>query len=199
MRIGVVGLQGAIEEHLEAVKRAFYASSITGEVFRLSHPDQLKDVDGIIIPGGESTTIGKLMVSTGLFEPIKRMGSSGLPILGTCAGMILLAKRGDEWVERTRQPLLGLMDFSVRRNAFGRQRESFETELHIPALGKEPFRGVFIRAPVAEEVWGRVEVFATFQGKIVGVQQGNLIAVSFHPELVPDPRLHQYFLQLCKR
>ena len=199
MKIGIVGLQGAVSEHLEAAKRAMQKLGIEGEAIWVGRPTELESVDGIIIPGGESTTIGKLMQMTGLFERVKQLAKNGTPILGTCAGLIVLAKRGDEQIVRTKQPLLGLMDISAIRNAFGRQRESFEVELEISALGKEPFRGVFIRAPAASEVWGDAQVLAKFQGKIVAVQQGGLLAVAFHPELTPDTRLHEYFLRMCRR
>jgi len=193
VKIGVIGLQGDVEEHIEAFRNLAEAIRITG-------PQQLQTIDALVIPGGESTTIGKLLVSTGLFDRVREMGLAGLPILGTCAGMVLLAKKGDEIVERTKQPLLGLMDFAVKRNAFGRQRESFETDLEIPVLGPRPFRCVFIRAPVATEVWGRAKVLATFQDKIIAVQQDAMLALSFHPELVPeDNRMLRYFLELCKR
>lgn len=193
MKIGVIGLQGDVEEHIEAFRNL-------AETIRITGPQQLQTVDALVIPGGESTTIGKLLVSTGLFDRVREMGLAGLPILGTCAGMVLLAKKGDEIVERTKQPLLGLMDFAVKRNAFGRQRESFETDLEIPVLGPRPFRCVFIRAPVATEVWGRAEILATFQDKIVAVQQDAMLALSFHPELVPeDDRMLRYFVELCKR
>jgi len=199
MKIGVIGLQGAVSEHLETTKRAMQKLGIKGEVIWAGRSEQLDDLDRIIIPGGESTTIGKLMLTTGLFEKVREKAANGTPILGTCAGLIILAKRGDEQVVRTKQPLLGLMDISVIRNAFGRQRESFETDLEIPVLGKEPLKAVFIRAPAVEEVWGDVQVLAKFQGKIVGVKQGNLIAVAFHPELTPDTRLHEYFLHMCQK
>ena len=199
MKIGIIGLQGAVSEHLEATKRAMQKLGTEGEAVWVGGPEQLEGVNGIIIPGGESTTIGKLMLTTRLFERVKQLAAEKTPILGTCAGFIVLAKRGDEQVMRTGQPLLGLIDISVIRNAFGRQRESFEVDLEIPALGKEPFSAVFIRAPAAEEVWGDAQVLAEFQGKIVAVQQGNLLAVAFHPELTPDTRLHEYFLQMCQR
>jgi len=199
MKIGVIGLQGAVSEHLETTKRAMQKLGIKGEVIWAGRSEQLDDLDRIIIPGGESTTIGKLMLTTGLFEKVRKKAANGTPILGTCAGLIILAKRGDEQVVRTKQPLLGLMDIGVIRNAFGRQRESFETDLEIPVLGKEPLKAVFIRAPAVEEVWGDVQVLAKFQGKIVGVKQGNLIAVAFHPELTPDTRLHEYFLHMCQK
>lgn len=198
MRIGVIGLQGAVSEHIEAVRRALAASGLDGEVIWVSRPQQLEGLDGIIIPGGESTTIGKLMKITEIFDGVKKLAESGVPLLGTCAGMIVLAKRGDEQVLRTKQPLLGLMDISVVRNAFGRQRESFEADLNIPILGEKPFRGVFIRAPAVKEIWGDAEVIAEFMGKIVGVKQRNIIAVAFHPELTDDTRLHEYFLRMCR-
>jgi 5'-phosphate synthase pdxT subunit len=199
MKIGIIGLQGAVSEHIEAVKRAMHKLGIEGEAVWVGRPEQLDGVDGIIIPGGESTTIGKLMLTTGLLEKVKRMAAGGTPILGTCAGLITLAKRGDESVRRTKQPLIGLMDIGVVRNAFGRQRESFEVDLEIPALGKEPLRCVFIRAPAVEEVGRGVDILAEFKGKIVAVRQGKLIGVAFHPELTPDTRLHEYFLRLCQQ
>lgn len=199
MKIGVIGLQGAVSEHVEAAKLAMEKLGIEGEVIWVGKPQHLDGVDGVIIPGGESTTIGRLMQRTGTFDSVKRLGEEGVPILGTCAGLIVLAKKGDEQVMRTGQPLLGLMDIAVIRNAFGRQRESFEAELDIPILGQKPFHCVFIRAPAVSEIWGDAEVIAEFQGKIVGVRQRNMIAVAFHPELTPDTRLHEYFLRMCKK
>jgi 5'-phosphate synthase pdxT subunit len=199
VKVGVVGLQGAVSEHIDAVKRAMKKLGIAGEVMWVNRPKQLDRVNGVIIPGGESTTIGRLMKVSEIFERVRRMGEDGLPILGTCAGMVLLAKKGDEQVRRTGQPILGLMDMAVVRNAFGRQRESFEADLEVPILGKEPFPGVFIRAPAVKEVWDGAEVIAEFQGKIVGVRQRNLIAVAFHPELASDARLHELFLKMCKK
>lgn len=197
MRIGVIGLQGAVSEHIEAAGQAMRRLGIRGEALWIDRSSELEGVDGLIIPGGESTTIGKLMQATGLFERVRELGLMGTPILGTCAGMIVLAKRGDEQVERTRQPLLGLMDMSVVRNAFGRQRESFEVDLEIPAFGEGPFRCVFIRAPAVREVWGDARALAEFNGRIVAVQQRNLLALAFHPELTPDTRAHEYFLRMC--
>jgi len=199
MKIGVIGLQGAVDEHIDATRRAMKKLDIQGDVIWVGGPAHLEGVDGVIIPGGESTTIGKLMRRTGTFERVKQLAGSGLPLLGTCTGLIMLAKRGDELVMRTGQPLLKLMDIAVIRNAFGRQRESFEVDLKIPLLGEKPFRCVFIRAPAVKEVWGDAEVIAEFQGKIVGVRQRNMLAVAFHPELTPDTRLHEYFLRMCLR
>ncbi len=199
MKIGIIGIQGAVSEHIGATKRAMQKLGIQGEAVWVGRPEHLEGVDGIIIPGGESTTIGKLLQTTGLFERVKRLALNGTPVLGTCAGLITLAKRGDEQVMHTGQPLLELMDISVIRNAFGRQRESFEVDLEIPVLGREPFRCVFIRAPAIKEVWGDVQVLAGFQSKIVAAQQDNLLAVAFHPELTPDTRLHEYFLRMDGR
>lgn len=198
MKIGVVGLQGAVSEHLGAIERAFRKLQVRGEALWVRRADQLEEIDGIIIPGGESTTIGRLMASGGLFEPIRKLGLEGPPILGTCAGLILLAKEGDEQVRKTGQPLLGLMDISVVRNAFGRQRESFEVSLRIPAFGEEPFECVFIRAPAIERAWGDVEVLAEYGGRIVAARQERLVAMAFHPELTSDTRAHEYFLRLCQ-
>jgi 5'-phosphate synthase pdxT subunit len=199
MKIGVIGLQGAVSEHIDATKRAMQKLGIKGEVIWAGRPEQVEDLDGIVIPGGESTTIGKLMLTTGIIEKVRKKAAKGTPILGTCAGLITLAKHGDAQVVRTKQPLLGLMDIRVVRNAFGRQRESFETDLEIPILGKDPLRAVFIRAPAVEEIMGNVQVLAKFQDKIVAVKQDNIVAVAFHPELTSDTRLHEYFLRMCQK
>ncbi|MCW5875306.1 MAG: pyridoxal 5'-phosphate synthase glutaminase subunit PdxT [Anaerolineales bacterium] len=191
MHIGVLALQGDFAEHLAAVARL---GAATREV-RL--PADLNGLDGLIIPGGESTTIGKLAVDFGLIEPLQAFGREKA-IWGTCAGAIFLSKDA-----RRQQPLLGLMDITVERNAFGRQVQSFAASLHIPALatvdpGNAPMRVVFIRAPLIEEVSGNAEVLCTLEdGRIVAAQQGCLLATSFHPELSGDDRLHQYFLKLA--
>jgi len=154
-------------------------------------PDHLDGLDGLIIPGGESTTIVRLMCSSGLLEPLRTLARDGFPIWGTCAGMILLAKRLDE----TGMPALQAMDITVRRNAFGRQVDSFETDVPIPALGGDPFHAVFIRAPIIEEVGPAVEVLARLaDGTPVAARERRLLATAFHPELTPDTRLHRFFL-----
>ncbi len=198
MRIGVIGLQGAVSEHIEITKTAMKKLGISGNVVWVGRAKDLENVDGIIIPGGESTTIGKLMKKVGIFDAVQKLGRDGLPILGTCAGMIVLAKHGDEQVERTRQPLLELMDIEITRNAFGGQRESFEADLEIPKMNAKNVRGVFIRAPAIKRVWGGAEVLAEFNGKIIAAKQENMIAVAFHPELTTETWLHEYFLKACR-
>jgi 5'-phosphate synthase pdxT subunit len=186
MKIGVLALQGAFREHIEALREL----GVNAVEVRL--PKQLDGLDGLIIPGGESTTIGKLAVQYGLAEAIRRYVSQGNPVYGTCAGMIMLSK--DVGMD---QPLFGLMDIKVERNAFGRQLDSFETDLEIPALGREPFHGVFIRAPKIEEVGDEVEVLAKLDdGTPVAARQGKIIVTAFHPELTNDHRFHRYFLDL---
>ena len=190
MKIGVLALQGAFEEHIVMLKKL---GAETAEV-RLS--EQLDDLDGLIIPGGESTTIGKLMVDFDLLEPIREFGLAHA-IWGTCAGAILLSKDAHR-----EQPLLELMDITVERNAFGRQLDSFEAGLDVDFLKQatgagDPFHAVFIRAPIIESVGADVETLISLpDGRIVAAQQGHLLATSFHPELTGDTRFHEYFLSL---
>lgn len=157
--------------------------------------EEMADVDGLIIPGGESTTIGKLMVRYGLGEVIIRRAQAGMPVYGTCAGLILLAKEivgSDQW-------RLGLMDVTVARNAFGRQIDSFEANIPLPFLGEVPVRGVFIRAPYVTTVGPGTEVLGQYEDKIVAVRQSNLLGTAFHPELTQDTRVHEYFVGLCSK
>ena len=186
MRVGVLALQGAFVEH-EAKLRELGAQPV-----QVRLPQQLDDLDGLIIPGGESTTIGKLAVSYGLIEPLRAFAASR-PTWGTCAGMIFLAR--DIGIDR--QPILGVMDIVVNRNAFGRQVDSFETDLEVDGLPGGPFHAVFIRAPVVTAVGPGVDILARLaDGPIVAVQQNHLLATAFHPELTADLRLHQRFLRL---
>jgi len=190
-RIGVLALQGDFEAHLKMLAEL----GIEGQAVRL--PAQLEDLDGIIIPGGESTTIGKLMVMYGLDEPLRQAIRDGIPVWGTCAGLILLSKVTDN--AKVGQPLLASMDIRTRRNAFGSQRESFETDLSVPVLGEAPFHAVFIRGPLIEEVGPGVEVLATLDdGSIVAVREGTLLGTAFHPEVSGDPRFHHYFLRIVQ-
>lgn len=194
MKIGVIGFQGAVTEHIISTRRAMGEKDINGEVIWLKEESMLSEVDGLIIPGGESTTIGSLISDSGMFEGIKKLGKSGTPIFGTCAGLILLAKEDGGEVQSTNQPLLELMDMRVIRNAFGRQKESFEADLDIPRFGREPFPGVFIRAPAIERTWGKTEAIARCGERMVAAEQNNYLAMAFHPELTNDLRAHKYYL-----
>ena len=192
MKIGVLALQGDFAEHIVMLKK------LGAETAEVRLPKHLDDLDGLIIPGGESTTIGKLMVIYGLLEAIREFGQ-GHAIWGTCAGAILLSKDA-----RREQPLLELMDITVERNAFGRQTDSFEAALDVDVVKKStasdaPFHAVFIRAPIIESVAADTEVICTLDdGRIVAAQQGKLLATSFHPELTGDTRFHEYFLSLVR-
>jgi 5'-phosphate synthase pdxT subunit len=189
VRIGILALQGAFIEHEQALAR------LGVETTQVRLPAHLDGLDGLIIPGGESTTIGQVGEEWGLLEPLRAFARSGKPVWGTCAGMILLAKEVLD--PKPGQPLLGLMDIAVRRNAFGRQVDSFETALAVPALGKAPFHAVFIRAPHIERVGKDVEVLAHLdEGTIVAAREGNLLVTSFHPELTEDGRFHRYFVAM---
>lgn len=178
-------MQGAFREHAEALRKCGC------EVIEVRRPEEIEKCSALVIPGGESTTIGKLIFDFNLAEPIKRSAQKGLPVLGTCAGAILLAKE----IAGSDQPRLGLMDIRVQRNAYGRQPDSFEAEIAIPVLGEEPFKGVFIRAPYIENAGPGVEVLAIYKERIVAARQNNLVAVTFHPELTDDLRIHRYFLE----
>lgn len=168
---------------------------IGAEPIEVRRAEQLPDLDGLIIPGGESTAIGKLLVSYDLLAPLKRLIASGRPVWGTCAGLILLAKD----IGGLRQPLVGVLDVVVRRNAFGSQLDSFETDISMPEIADEPLHAVFIRAPIVESVGDSVRVLGALKdGTIVAVRQGNLLGTSFHPELTGDPRFHLYFLDMVE-
>lgn len=188
MKIGVLALQGAFIEHEKKLRE------LGAEAVEVRLPEDLKGLDGLIIPGGESTTIGKLAVEYRLIEPLREFARKK-PTWGTCAGMIFLAK--DIGIDR--QPILGLMDIHVNRNAFGRQVDSFEVDLPVSVLGDAPLHAVFIRAPVVTQADKGVDILARLpDGRIVAVQQGHLLATAFHPELTTDNRLHQYFLDMVQ-
>ncbi|MDA8443009.1 MAG: pyridoxal 5'-phosphate synthase glutaminase subunit PdxT [Peptococcaceae bacterium] len=188
MKIGVLALQGAFREHRNMVEACGH------EVIEVRKPVELDQIQGLIIPGGESTTITKLMREFQLEQAIVSRAEVGMPIYGTCAGLIVLAKD----IIGSSQPSLNLMDISVQRNAFGRQIDSFECELAIPVLGYKPFAAVFIRAPLIERVAPNVGILAQYDSKIVFARQGNFLASSFHPELTNDKRIHQYFIQMVE-
>ena len=186
LRIGVMSLQGAVEPHIKAL------TECGARAERVRTPEETERLDGLILPGGESTTIGLLMDRFGLMEAVQQRAAEGMPVYGACAGMILMAKQ----IADSEQPRLGLMDIRVRRNAYGRQVDSFESPIEMPILGGEPFPGVFIRAPAIESTEPHVRRLAELDGRAVLVQEGNLLASSFHPELSSDRRIHRYFLQM---
>src|SRR3990170_222411 len=188
--IGVLALQGDFVEHEAALRR------LGVETREVRRPGELTGLDGLILPGGESTTFGRLMLDFGLYEPLKDVIVQGLPVWGTCAGMIVLA----QGAANLPYPTFGALDISVRRNAYGRQLDSFETDIAVPALGSHPFHAVFIRAPVVSDVGPGVEVLARLAaedgGSVVALRQGNVLATAFHPELTADTRFHRYFLDM---
>jgi len=196
LRIGVLSLQGDVREHLRALTDAGAQAEPVGSVTALS------SVDALVIPGGESTTMSKLAVIDGLMEPLRDARRAGMPMYGSCAGMIMLADRVQD--ARPDQETIGGIDMTVRRNAFGSQVDSFEADLPIPVLGPEPLRAVFIRAPWVESVGEEVEVLATVRrgdddGTIVAVRQGSLMATAFHPELTGDARVHELFVEMVRK
>ncbi|HET9599961.1 MAG TPA: pyridoxal 5'-phosphate synthase glutaminase subunit PdxT [Acidimicrobiales bacterium] len=186
-RVGVLALQGAFAAHARVL------ADLGAEPVEVRRPDALESVDALVMPGGESTTMSMLLESSQLFEPVAKRLADGLPVLGTCAGMILLAS---EVVDgRPDQRSFAAIDLTVRRNAYGRQVDSFETDLDVPAIGAPPFHAVFIRAPGVERVGPDVEVLAELDGRAVLARQGAVTVAAFHPELSGDPRLHARFLQ----
>ena len=197
--VGVLGIQGDIEENKTVAQEALNHSSVKGSVKFVRYAEEIEKIDGIILPGGESTVISTLAtIQGGILHTIRRRIAEGMPVLGTCAGMIMLAKRAyDRVVGETKQQLLSNLDIVVERNAFGRQEDSFEAQLRIPILDKNnnSFRGVFIRAPIVTEVGVAVDIIAKFNNRIVGVRQGNVIGTSFHPELSGDDRIHRQFIK----
>ncbi len=189
MKIGVLGMQGDIEEHIDMLSR------LGVSVERVKTLASLKSVDGLVIPGGESTTMVKLLKKNGLFDELKRRIENGMPVYGTCAGMILLAK---EIVSHPMQESLDVLDIAVNRNGYGRQVESFEVSIEIPAIGPDPFNAIFIRAPRIVRVGEGVEVLATYNGDPVMVRSANVMASSFHPEISSDTRIHELFLKAVR-
>jgi pyridoxal 5'-phosphate synthase pdxT subunit len=195
--IGVLGVQGDIEENIVATKDTLKHMRVKGIVESVRYSEEIEKVDSLIIPGGESGVISLLVaIQGGAFQTVKRLVSNGMPVMGTCAGMIILSKHAyDRVVGETKQQLMGNLDIVVERNAFGRQNDSFEVDLQIPFLGKDDFKCVFISSPIVREVGKEVEVIATFNNKIVAVKQKNIFGTSFHPELSGDDRLHRQFIK----
>ncbi len=195
MNIAVLGLQGAVSEHVTTTRRAMQKLGVSGDVTWAKNQADIQNASGVIIPGGESTTMSKLIEKNGLYDSLQEK-----PIFGTCAGLVLLAKEGDGQVEKTGQRLLQRMDFQVNRNAFGRQRESFQIDVTFEpdapqGLREKAFPGVFIRAPSIEKTWGSCRILSRLEGRIIAAVQDDCLACAFHPELTDDTRLHEYFLK----
>jgi len=194
-----LAIQGDVQENILSTKKALDDLGIDGTVTDVKTADDVKKLDGLIIPGGESTTIGQLSLVNSSLRVIKEKIEGGMPVFGICAGMILLAKTAsDRVVGKTNQPLLDLLEIKIERNSFGRQRESFEAEVSMDSIKIPQFRGIFIRAPSVSELSSDVEVLAKFNEKIVAIKKGNIIGTSFHPELTSDVSLHKYFVNLVK-
>ncbi|HID42470.1 MAG TPA: pyridoxal 5'-phosphate synthase glutaminase subunit PdxT [Archaeoglobaceae archaeon] len=194
MRVSVIGFQGDVEEHVNVLRRAVEKLGINCTILAARKPSEVSRSDAVVIPGGESTTIGRLIFNDKVSDEILKLYENGNPVMGTCAGLILISKYGDEQVEKTRTRLLGLIDARVKRNAFGRQKESFQTNLNIKGIGE--YNAVFIRAPAIVEVGNGVDVMARIDDYIVAARQKNVLGLAFHPELTDDTRIHEYFLKM---
>lgn len=192
--IGVIGIQGAVSEHVASMEKALRETNTPGEVFVIKNKQEINNIDALVFPGGESTTISRILYKSEFSDAIsKRIKENNLPIMGTCAGCVILASEMTDNTQNVK--LLSAMDTHVKRNAFGRQRESFEKNIDIKGF-TEPYNAVFIRAPAIEKVWGNCEILAEVDKKIVMARQGFLLALSFHPELTDDLRIHKYFLDM---
>ena len=197
LTFGVLSIQGDVLENIISVKAAIDALGIDGTVTSVRTPDEISKVDGLVIPGGESTTIGQLSKFNGSLKMLKEKIEQGMPVLGICAGMIMLSKTAqDKVVGKIDQPLLNILDIKLERNSFGRQRKSFESDISLNSIGIPTFNGVFIRAPSISDVGSDVEVLSKFNEKIIAIKKDNVIGVAFHPELTNDISLHKYFVNL---
>jgi 5'-phosphate synthase pdxT subunit len=200
INIGVLAVQGDVAENVAATRMALDELGVKGIVTEVKNPEQISELNGLIIPGGESTVIGTLSLVNGSLKKIKEKIATGMPVLGTCAGMIVLSKKAkDRIVGEMDQPLLDYLDIKIERNAFGRQRDSFEADVSLEKIGILKYRGVFIRAPSVIEIGKGVEVISRFNEKIVAVKQDNIMGTSFHPELTGDLSIHKYFIDLVRK
>ena len=199
LTVGVLSVQGDVYENILSLRSAINDLGIDAKAVEVKTPDEISSLDGLIIPGGESTTIGHLSIANGSLKVLKEKIEGGMPVLGICAGMIMLSKTAsDKVVGKTDQPLLDVLDIKLERNSFGRQKQSFEADVSLDSAGISKFNGVFIRAPSVSEVGSDVEILAKFDERIVAVKKGNVIGTSFHPELTQDVSLHKYFVSLIK-
>ena len=197
LTVGVLSIQGDIQENLVSTKAAIDELGIDGKVIAVRTPDEISQLDGLIIPGGESTTIGQLSLVNGSLKIIKEKIQSGMPVLGICAGMIMLSNTAnDRVIGKTDQPLLDIFDIKLERNSFGRQKQSFESNISLDSIDIPKFNGVFIRAPSVSDVGSDVEILSKFNDRIVAIKKGNVIGMSFHPELTEDTSVHKYFINL---
>ena len=197
LTFGVLSIQGDVLENILSVEAAIDALGIDGTVTAVRTPDEISKVDGLVIPGGESTTIGQLSKFNGSLKILKEKIEQGMPVLGICAGMVLLSNNAnDKVVGKIDQPLLNILDIKLERNSFGRQRQSFESDISLDSIGIPKFNGVFIRAPSISDVGSDVEILSKFNEKIIAVKKNNVIGVAFHPELTTDISLHKYFVNL---
>jgi len=198
VNIGILGVQGDVEEHIASVESAFREITVDGIVSVIKYPDEINSINGLIIPGGESTSIGKLSNNDDFHSSIKKKITQGMPVLGTCAGLIFLSNHIVQNSSNTSQKLLGSLDIEIERNAFGRQRESFQSEFPIPKFGLDNFLGVFIRAPIIRNIGSNVEIIAKLDEDIIAVKQGNILATCFHPELSNNAIFHKYLIELVR-
>jgi len=195
--VGVLSIQGDVQENVLSAKFAIDELGLDGKVVDVRTPEEISQLDGLIIPGGESTTIGQLSLVNGSLKALKEKIQSGMPVLGICAGMIMLSNTAnDKIIGKTDQPLLDILDIKLERNSFGRQKESFESDISMDSINIPKFNGVFIRAPSVSDVGSDVEVLSKFNERIVAVKKGNVIGTAFHPELTEDTALHKYFINL---
>ena len=200
LNVGVLSIQGDVQENILSAKAAVDELGIDAKVTGVRTPDDISQLDGLIIPGGESTTIGQLSLINGSLKILKEKIENGMPVLGICAGMIMLSKTADDRVVgKTDQPLLDILDIKLERNSFGRQQESFEADVSMDSIDIPKFNGVFIRAPSVSDVSSDIEVLSKFNERIVAVKKGNVIATAFHPELTRDVSVHKYFVNLVKQ
>ena len=197
--VGILALQGDVTENFIATMAALHDAGIDATVSQVKTPDQISKLDGLIIPGGESTMMGQLSMVNGAMNALKEIIDGGTPVFGICAGMILLSKNStDRVMGSTEQPLLDILDVEIERNSFGRQKDSFQAEISLDPIGISSFQGVFIRAPAILTSGSNVEVLSKFNEKIIAVKQGNILATSFHPELTQDISLHKHFVEMIK-
>ncbi len=197
--VGILALQGDVTENFMATMAALHDAGIDATVSQVKTPDQISKLDGLIIPGGESTMMGQLSMVNGAMNALKELIDGGTPVFGICAGMILLSKNSkDRVMGSTEQPLLDMLDVDIERNSFGRQKDSFQAEISLDPIGISSFQGVFIRAPAILTSGSDVTVLSKFNEKIIAVKQGNILATSFHPELTQDISLHKHFVEMIK-